>query len=219
MTELPVLTPDDLAAIQQVCANTFQAMADGISPPGYFPGLFDAVVSGVAIAFTLPDRPVLICSKISVRPDVPFQMALVELLQALGEQVAKFGATASEVMNAKIDVTVLWDPSIHGNANRHDIRLVDSVYRSIMVSSPQGWIVQFDPARGANEILQDSVDYLPLDDLDMADVISFETVSTMSSVLLSSVSKSYRGAEVRSPVIAGAFYPADANKMNEELML
>jgi hypothetical protein len=179
--------------------------------------LFDAVVSGVALSFKLPERPVLICSKISVRPDVPFQIALVELLRVLGEQVVKFGATVSEVMNAIIDVTVLWDPSIHGNAKRYDVRLVDPAYRSVMVSSPQGWVVQFDSARNVEEILHDSVDYLSLDDLDLADVISFETVSTSSSVLLSSVSKPNRGSEVRSPAIAGAFYPADAKKMNEEL--
>ena len=192
-------------------------MADGISPPGYFPGLFDAVVSGVALSFQLPDRPVLICSKISVRPDVPFQIALVELLQALGEQVVKFGATVGEVMNAKIDVTVFWDPAIHGNVNRHDVRLVDPAYRSVMVSSPQGWVVQFNPALSVEAILQDSVEYLSPDDLDMADVISFETVSTSPGTLLSSVSKPNRGAEIRSPAIAGAFYPADAEKMNDEL--
>jgi len=216
-TAPPMLSAEELTQIQHVCAGVFQAMADGISPPGYFPGLFDAVVSGVALSFKLPDRPVLICSKISVRPDVPFQMALVELLRTLGEQVAKFGATTSEVMNAKIDVAVLWDPAIHGNAERYDVRLVDPTYRSVMVSSPQGWIVQFDPSREVEEILNDSVDYLELDDLDMADVISFETVSTMPGMLLSSVSKPNRGAETRSPAIAGAFYPADAKQMNEEL--
>jgi AmmeMemoRadiSam system protein A len=217
ITAPPVLTADELTDIQRVCAEVFQAMADGISPPGYFPGLFDAVISGIALSFKLPDRPVLICSKISVRPDVPFQSALIEVLQALGEQVAKFGATANEVLNAQIDVTVLWDPAIHGNAARHDVRLVDSAYRSVMVSSPQGWIVHFNPGQSVDKILPDSVDYLGLDDLDMADVISFETVSTSPEILLSSVSKPNRGAEVRSPAIAGAFYPADAKTMNAEL--
>ena len=216
-TASPILTAEELAQVQRVCAETFQAMADGISPPGYFPGLFDAVVSGVALSFKLPERPVLICSKISVRPDVPFQIALVELLQVLGEQVIKFGATVGEVMNAQIDVTVFWDPAIHGNVNRHDVQLVDPAYRSVMVSSPQGWTVLFDPAQDIGEHLKTSVGYLDVDDPDLADVISFETVSTSPSVLLSSVSKPNRGAEIRPSAIAGAFYPADAEKMNDEL--
>jgi len=213
----PMLTPDDLTTIQQVCARTFQAMADGISPPGYFPGLFDAVVSGVALSYHIPDRPVLICSKISVRPDVPFQSALIELLQVLGEQVLKFGATVIEVMNAQIDVTILWDPTIHGNVNQHDVRLVDSAYRSVMVSSPQGWIVQFEPAQSVAEMIKRGVDHLCPGDLDVTDVISFETVSTLPSVMVSSVSKPHRAAEVRPPAIAGAFYPADAITMDKEL--
>jgi AmmeMemoRadiSam system protein A len=216
-TAPPMMTPDDLAGVQRVCADTFQAMADGISPPGYFPGLIDGIVSGVSLSFKLPNRPVLICSAVSVRPDVPFQSTLIELLQALGEQVNKFGATIVEIMNAKIDVTVLWDPVIHGNANRHDVRLVDSTYRSVMVSSQQGWVVRFNSAKGVEALLKDAVDHLCLDDLDMADVISFETVSTSSDVMLSSVSKPNRGAEVRPSAIAGAFYPADVKKMNEEL--
>jgi hypothetical protein len=214
----PMLTPDDLTAIQRVCAQTFQAMADGVSPPGYYPGLFDATVSGVALTFHIPDRPVLICSKISVRPDVPFQSALIELLQVLGEEVMKFGATVSEVMQAKIDVTVLWDPVIHGNVNRHDVRLVDPNYRSVMVSNmKRGWVLQFNPAQSVGNMLTEATEHLCLEDLDMGEVISFETVSTSSSLFLSSVSKPNRGAEVRPPAIAGAFYPADAKKMNEEL--
>jgi len=217
LTGSPMLTPEDLTAIQHVCAKTFQAMADGVSPPGYFPGLFDATVSGVTLIYALPERPVLICSKISVRPDVPFQSTLIELLQVLGEQVNKFGATVSEVMHAKIDVTVLWDPVIHGNVRRHDTRLVDPHYRSVMVSSPQGWVVRFDPKQDIEEHINTSAGYLDVDDLDLADVISFETVSTKCPVMLSSVSKPNRGAEVRPPAIAGAFYPADGKKMNEEL--
>jgi len=216
-TAPPMFTADDLASIQHICAETFQAMVDGISPPGYFPGLVDAIVSGVALIYQIPNHPVLICSKISVRPDVPFQLALIELLQALGEQVAKFGVTMIEVMNARIDVILLWDPVIHGNANLHDVRLVDPSYRSIMVSSSQGWVIQFNPAQEVEAILEHAIDYLCLNDLDMADVISFETVSTLPEVLLSSVSKPNRGTDVRLPAIAGAFYPADEKKMNEEL--
>jgi len=217
ITSPPALTPDDLTAIQAVCAQTFQSMADGISPPGYFPGLYDAVVSGVALSYKMPERPMLICSKVSVRPDVPFQTSLIELLQVLGEQVAKFGATASEVMNAEIDVTLLWDPVIHGTLNRHDVRRVDTAYRSLMVSSPQGWMVFFEPAASVENILKEAVDYLGVEDGDLADVISFETASTAPSVQLSSVSKPNRGAEVRPSAIAGAFYPADAKQMSAEL--
>jgi AmmeMemoRadiSam system protein B/AmmeMemoRadiSam system protein A len=211
------LSPSDLLDIQRVCLETFQSMVDGISPASYFPGLFDGNVSGISLAFHLPDRPVLVVSKISVRPDIPFQSSLIELLRVLGQQVQKFGTTPSETLEAGIDVTIFWDPTIHGNARRHDLSLVDSSYRSLMISSPKGWIVQFNPSRDTEVLLQDSVEYLDLDDLDMGEIISFETASTSEQVFLSSVSKPNRGAEVRPAAVAGAFYPANAEQMNAEL--
>lgn len=218
LTDVPVITPDDLSEIQRVCADTFQAMADGISPPGYFPGMFDAVVSGVALSFTMPERSPLICSKISVRPDLPFQVTLVELLQTLGDHVVKLGATAHEVMNAKIDVAVFWDPVIHGTGSRYDTRLVDPTYRSIMLSSPQGWIIRYDPTQSTEMMIHDSIEHLALNDLDAADVISFASVSTLPDMFLSSISKPNRGEEhIRPSAIAGAFYPADVPKMHAEL--
>jgi hypothetical protein len=86
-----------------------------------------------------------------------------------------------------------------------------------MVSSPQGWVLQFNPAYSVGEMLKEAVSHLCLEDLDLGEVISFETVSTSPELFLSSVSKPNRGAEVRPSAIAGAFYPADEKKMNAEL--
>ncbi len=203
--------------IRQICLHTFRGMVEGIAPANYFPGLFDGNVSGVSLMFTLPERPPLVCSKISVRPDVHLQGAVVELLRVLGRQVERIGATLSEVREAKIDVAVFWDPTIHGNAARQDISSLDSAFRSLMLSSPQGWVVQFDPNRDIEEILADTVDFLKPDDLDTAEVISFETAATTSKLFLTSVSKPIRGPENRPAAVAGAFYPADAERMNAEL--
>jgi AmmeMemoRadiSam system protein B/AmmeMemoRadiSam system protein A len=203
--------------IRNVCMATFRGMVSGVSPASYFPGLFDGNVSGISLMFRLPERPPLVCSKISVRPDVQFQASLIELLRVLGRQVERFGATVHEIQNAIIDVMILWDPTIHGNLNRHDLSQVDSAYRSVMLSSPKGWIVQFDSNRNTEEILQDSADFLELDDPDLGEIISFETVSTASKVFLTSVSKPNYGVENRPAAVAGAFYPANANQLNAEL--
>jgi AmmeMemoRadiSam system protein B/AmmeMemoRadiSam system protein A len=203
--------------IRNVCMATFRGMVEGVSPASYFPGLFDGNVSGISLAFYSPERPPLICSKISVRPDVQFQSSLIELLRVLGRQVERLGTTVRDLQNALIELVVFWDPTIHGNANRHDLSQVDSAYRSIMLSSPQGWLIQFDPNRNAEEILEDSVNFLKMDDPDLGEIISFETVSTTSKVFLTSVSKSNRGDENRPAAVAGAFYPANADQMNREL--
>jgi AmmeMemoRadiSam system protein B len=203
--------------IRNVCVATFQGMVAGVSPASYFPGLFDGNVSGVSLIFRLPERSPLMCSKISVRPDVQFQSSLIELLRVLGRQVERFGATIPEIRNAIIDVMILWDPTIHGNANRHDLSSVDSAYRSLMLSSPKGWIVQFDPNRNVEEIVKESIDFLEFDDLDLSEIISFETVSTASKVFLTSISKPNLGTEHRPAAVAGAFYPSNADQLNTEL--
>ncbi|MDR3197055.1 MAG: AmmeMemoRadiSam system protein B [Planctomycetaceae bacterium] len=203
--------------IRNVCMATFQGMIEGVSPASYFPGLFDGNVSGISLAFHSPERPPLLCSKISVRPDVQFQSSLIELLRILGRQVERLGTTIRELQNALIEVVVFWDPAIHGNANRYDLSQVDSAYRSVMLSSPKGWIVQFDPNRNPEELLKDSAEFLDLDDPDLGEIISFETVSTTSKIFLTSVSKTNRGAENRPAAVAGAFYPSNVNQMNMEL--
>jgi AmmeMemoRadiSam system protein B len=214
---VPGPTLAEVEEIRGVCIATFHGMVEGVSPAAYFPGLFDGNVSGIALKFRLPERPQIVCSKISVRPDVQFQSSLIELLRVLGRHVERFGATAHEIVGAALDVTVFFDPAIHGNANRFDLSRVDLAYRSIMISSPNGWILQFDPNHNAEDIVKDSIEFLELNDLDLGEIISFETVSTTPQVFLTSVSKPNREAENRPAAVAGAFYPGDADQLNAEL--
>ncbi|MDR3234788.1 MAG: AmmeMemoRadiSam system protein B [Planctomycetaceae bacterium] len=217
-TESPLnITPSDISEIRRVCMEAFQGMADGVSPANYYPGLYDGNVSGITLSFQLPERPLLGVSKISVRPDVPFQETLIQLLQILGQEVEKLGATSNEVYDAVIDVSIFHDPAIHGNANRHDLSTADTAYRSVMVSSPQGWVLQYAPEKDAESVVKESVKYMELADLDLGEVISFETVTTTPQVFLSSVSKPERKDEVRPAGVAGAFYPSDVKEMNDEL--
>lgn len=203
--------------LRTACRDTFRRMLDGLGPSRYFAGLFDGDVSGVVLSLNIPGRPPLVCSKISVRPDVHLQSSLVELLQVLAEQVRRFGITSYELRDWTLDLTILWDPTIHGNARRFDISTVDAALRSVMLSSPQGWIVRYDPGRSAETLLQDCVDFLEPDDPDLGEVITFETSSTSSPCLITSVSKPNRARQTRPAAVAGVFYPADPRKLSDEL--
>ncbi len=207
----------EVQEVRQACVMTFRSMAEGVAPSRYFAGLFDGNVSGVSLTFRIPDRPPLICSKISVRPDVAFQASVIELLRVLGQQAERFTVTWPELQESQLDLTVFWDPKIHGNANRHDVNAVDTTARSIMLSSPQGWTVQFNPMQNAETLIQQAVEFLEVPDLDLGEVISFETMSTASDLLLSSITKPNRGPDVRPPAVAGAFYPGTATEINAEL--
>lgn len=214
---VPGPTLAELQEIRQACVTTFRSMAEGVAPSRYFAGLFDGTVSGVALAFRIPDRPPLVCSKISIRPDVEFQNSVVELLRVLGRQAERFGVTWPELQESQLDLAAFWDPNIHGNANRHDVSGVDTATRSLMLSSPQGWLVRYDPTQNAETLLKQAVDYLELPDPDLGEVISFETMSTTPDLFLTSISKPNRSPEVRPAAVAGAFYPGNVAELDAEL--
>lgn len=203
--------------LRDVCLKTFRGMVDGLAPGSYFVGLFDGNISGIVLSFRIPDRSPIFCSKISVRPDVPLQASLVDLLKVLGRQVERFGVTRPEVQEMELDLMVFWDPTIHGNAAWHDLSTVDTAYRSLMLSCPKGWVVQYNPHRSAEELLKQAVKHIEPDDLNTADVISFEVSATSNDFFVSSVSRFNRGSEIRPSAIAGAFFPNNADKMNAEL--
>lgn len=203
--------------LRNACLSTFRGMLEGLAPSRYFTGLFDGNVSGVLLSFSIPDRPPIVCSKISGRPDVSLQQSVIELLQALGRQIERFGITMPELRELQFDLAVLWDPAIHGTARRHDLSTIETARRSLMLSCSKAWIVQFDPQRDAETLLMQAIDYIELNDLDIGEVISFETSSTRSDFLVSSVTKANRGPEIRPSAIAGAFFPDNAKDMNTEL--
>ncbi|MDR2171268.1 MAG: AmmeMemoRadiSam system protein B [Planctomycetaceae bacterium] len=207
----------DVQEIRNVCVETFRAMTENLSPPAYFPGLYDGNVSGVIIEFKIPDRPPVVCSKISVRPDVRFQSSVMELLKVLGYQVVRLGVTFYDIRDFSLELAVFWDPVIHGNANRFDVDMVDTSNRCVLVTSRRGWFIRYDNSCTAEELVRSGVEILDADDLDLCDVISFEVLATMESLLVSSHQKSREWDKVRKSAVAGTFYPAVVGDLNVEL--
>ncbi|MDR2641344.1 MAG: AmmeMemoRadiSam system protein B [Planctomycetaceae bacterium] len=207
----------DIEEVRNVCVETFRAMTENLSPPAYFPGLYDGNVSGVIIEFKIPDRPAIVCSKISVRPDVRFQASVIELLKVLGYQVVRLGVTFYDIRDFVLDLAVFWEPEIHGNANRFDVSGIDTSSRCILITSNKGWFCRHDRSCTAEEIVQSGVDILEVEDLDLCDVISFEIVATMECLSVSSIQKSREWNKSRASAVAGMFYPSDVGELNNEL--
>lgn len=207
----------ELEELREACLTCFNSMVEGVSPPNYFPGLFDATVSGVVLSLNVPDRPTLTCSKISVRPDLYFQQSLIELLRVLGRQVEHFSITLYELQEMTLDLTVYRDPTIHGNAGRYDLSSVDSAYRAVMLSDPKGWVVQYDPTKPAETILAQGVEFLQPEDPDRCEVISFFAASTTPNQTVASMSKPNRFEPNRPSATAGTFIPSDPKKLDQEL--
>ncbi|MDR2344760.1 MAG: AmmeMemoRadiSam system protein B [Planctomycetaceae bacterium] len=207
----------DTEEVRNVCVETFRAMTENLSPPVYFPGLYDGNVSGVIIEFKIPDRPPIVCSKISVRPDIRFQASVLELMKVLGYQVVRLGVTFYDIRDFVLDLAIFWDPIIHGNANRFDVDNVDTSRRCILITSRKGWSIHYDSSCSADRLVRNGADILEAEDLDLCDVISFEISATMERLSVSSYQKAREWDKSRASAIAGTFYPANAEELNAEL--
>jgi AmmeMemoRadiSam system protein B/AmmeMemoRadiSam system protein A len=209
----------DTEEARNVCVETFRAMTENLAPPAYFPGLYDGNVSGVIIEFRISDRPPIVCSKISVRPDIRFQPSLIELLKTLGYQVVRLGVTFYDIRDFSIDLATFCDPLIHGNVNRYDVSMVDTSRRCILITSRNGWFIRYDNSCTADELVRSGMEILSTNDVDwdLCDVISFEISATMERFTVSSLQKAREWEKSRASVVAGTFYPSDVKELNKEL--
>lgn len=210
-------TKEDVQKLLELCCNNFYLCSDGMTPTYLRPDAYDGNVYGIAISIQLPERPLMVCSKIGTRSEMPLQSSLLELVQVLTQQVARIGATHQERIDAKFDLTIFWDPQVHGMVDSFDLSHIDSFRRSIMVASPNGWVIQFNPDVPITGVLEDAISYLQISDRSQAHVLSFETISTTQHLLASSISKPVLGESKRPPAVAGSFYPSDVTLMNAEL--
>ncbi|MDR0391589.1 MAG: AmmeMemoRadiSam system protein B, partial [Planctomycetaceae bacterium] len=215
ISNIPTLA--DVEEVRNICVETFRAMTENVSPPTYFSGVYDGNVSGVILEFKIPDRPAIVCSKISVRPDIQFQSSVLELLKVLGYQVVRLGVTFYDIRDFVLDLAVFWDPVIHGNANRFDVSDVNTSERCVLVTSNKGWMLRYDNSSKADELVRSGVEVLEAEDLDLCDVISFEVSATMSNLSVSSYQKTRQWDKVRASSVAGMFYPAEVSELNAEL--
>ncbi len=208
---------EDVLKLRDLCRNNFFLCSDGMTPTYVRPDAFDGEVYGIAVSVQFPDRPLMVCSKIGTKSEMPLQASLLDLIQVLVQQVARLGATHQERIDARFDLTVFWDPTYHGTPLDHDLSQVDSFRRSLMVAGPDGWVLQFNPDVPISGVLEDAIDYLKIADRAEASILSFETMSTTQHLLASSVSKPVLGESKRPPAVACSFYPSDITLMNAEL--
>ncbi len=207
----------DIKKLCEMCQSNFFLCLERMAPSYVRPDAFDGNVAGIAISVQFPDRPLMVCSKIGIKNDVPLQSSLTELVTVLTQQVLRFGATHQERLDAQFDLTVFWDPVIQGTAENHDLSHVDPMRRSLMVASKSGWVLQYNPEVPMPAILKESLEFLQVSDRREAQLVAFETVSTTRHLLASSLSKPILGPAERQPAVAGSFYPSDAALMNAEL--
>lgn len=206
----------DLVKLRNHANHNFINIYKGITPILYVPDAFDGIVSGVAISYVHPKRDLTVCSKIALRADLPLQSTIQELVEALVNQLKRFGTPIENAAEGQLELTVLWDPVMHGTNVNYNVDKVDPVRRTIGVSLKDRWVVQYGPEIPSETMATEALNYLGVSKDEKAEILSFETVSTIPHMMASFVPQPVNNT-VRKPAVSGAFYPSDPHEMEAML--
>ena len=215
-------TQGELTALAEFCRGNLIAVIQGATPSYYLPGGYDGSLNGVSLTVHIPDsKDKVEYSKVSLRPEIPLQSSLFELVQAAAAVFKPGRIDLSHLGSISVGLTVFLDTAMHGTVEQPELSGIDPAWRAVLVASGPKWSVSFDPKKMPEELLDEALRRLRLPDPSGSAVCSMAVVSTESQSAASNVPHPQAGALVRPAAVAGQFYPAaaaDAEKMLDEML-
>ncbi|MCI0456166.1 MAG: AmmeMemoRadiSam system protein B [Gemmataceae bacterium] len=216
------LSRQELTAYAEFCGRNLAAMLVGALPNYSLGGAPDGHVSGLVLtvgAEGSADR--LQVSNLSLRPPFALQATLFRLTQAAAQTLTAQGITEADLAGLSVGLTVLYDPAMHGSAREPDLRGVDVSRRALLVMERGRAGLVFDPARDADDLLEEAARAARVAEHATAGVFSLEANTSEVRLVLSTAPRPLAGPAVRPPAVAGQFYPhepAALARMVEELL-
>jgi AmmeMemoRadiSam system protein B/AmmeMemoRadiSam system protein A len=208
------LTASELSRLADHCRSNILALRRGAMANCYLLGCADGNVGAVSLALRLPDSPdVPRFSKLSLRPGLPLQATLYALAEAAARALANHGIALGALTGLQVDLTILWDPAMHGTVMEPDLDGIDPGRRAVLVLEGTKWAWIYDPQRSARELISTATREAGVRSLGAAPVMSLATVSTEASLLIVDVPRPQAGPRIRPPAVAGSFYPGEAEAL------
>jgi AmmeMemoRadiSam system protein B/AmmeMemoRadiSam system protein A len=215
-TPSALLTANQLSRLADHCRSNILALRQGAMANCYLLDCADGTVHGVSIALHLPDSPdVPRFSRLSLRPGLPLQATLYGLAEAAAKSLAAHGIDHGALDDLQVDLTILWDPAMHGTVMEPDLDGIDPAQRAVLVleGTRSAWV--YDPRRSARELVTAASREGRVRSLGIALVLSLATVSTEASAVVAELPRPQTGPKVRPPAVAGSFYPGEAEALRE----
>jgi AmmeMemoRadiSam system protein B/AmmeMemoRadiSam system protein A len=210
--------PAHLTAYADFCRGNLGALFSGAMPSYYFWGAPDGTANGIVLTLSQPGDPqALHFSQLSMRPGLPLQATLFGLVQAAAQSLAAQRLAPEVVRNLQVGVTVLHDPVLHGTVADPHLAGLDPHHRAALVLERNKSALLFDPGRKPWELLAEAARQAQVTHPRTAAVYSFDTLSTLPGVSVSTAPRPVRGPAVRPPAVAGSFYPADAAELRDAI--
>jgi len=208
-------TSEQLVALNDFCRRNLVAMVQGATPSYYLSGGFDGTVHGLLLNIEPAGLEGTIgVNRLSVQPAVPLQSTLFSLLQALAGGLRSRQVPADVLVDAKVNLSVLWDAAMHGTAQTPDLAGLDPQQRAIVVLSRSGWACVYDPSQSIEASLAEATQLAQLPKGTEAGVVSMAVATGAARVVATNVPSP---ETPRPAAVAGTFYPGDIREMDTML--
>ena len=208
-------TAEQTRQLAEHCRANLLLLHRGGTPNSYLPGGADGNVRGVLLTISVAENeePVRV-GNLTLRNNLPLQSSLFSMCQTAANGLRNI---ALDENTLTVDVAIASDTAMHGTLEAADLTDFAPARRSLLVAENgrNGWC--FQPSSTAAELLSEAADRANSSMPQVAQVFSFATHSSAASAEFSNVAKPFVGPEDRAPAVAGAFYPADQQELDEML--
>ncbi len=215
-------TQAEVAALASFCRQNLIALVYGATPSSYSPGGFDGNVCGATVTVQVPGQEDQVeCSRVSLRPDMPLQSGLFDLVKATAQALQARRIAPQTLQTATLGLSVFWDSAMQGTVSEPELAGIDPEHRGVMTVDRGRWALAYDPDCAAEELLTQAIEKARFTEPSTAAVCSLEVVSTEPRLLIGNVPRPQSGASVRRPAVAGRFYPGapdEIDRMLDELL-
>ncbi|MBI2218432.1 MAG: AmmeMemoRadiSam system radical SAM enzyme [Candidatus Rokubacteria bacterium] len=203
-----------LATLADHCRQNLVDLARGFLGRCYLPGGAEGTVHAVSIAVRVPgDTDTLRFSKLSLRPGLPLQATLYELVERAARTIASRASLPEPPVGFELDATVLWDPAMHGAVADPDLDGLDPATRAVLVieGRKSAWVR--DPGATPHALIATAAREAQVRNPGAALVLGLAAVSTELSVVVTDVPRPEQGERTRPAAVAGGFYPGTARDL------
>jgi AmmeMemoRadiSam system radical SAM enzyme/AmmeMemoRadiSam system protein B/AmmeMemoRadiSam system protein A len=207
----------EVAMLADVCRQNLVALLMGATPTYYVPAAYDGAVAGVTMSVYVGNADRIDCGQIGMRPEMPLQSSLFELTKSAAGALAQSRFHHSALNTARVGLTVLWDPAMHGAGDQPQWEGVDPRHRAVLVLDRGHWAMAYNPQSTPDGLLAEAAKLGRMTDLSRAAVCSMAAVSSDTQAAMTNVPRPQAGAEVRQPAVAGRFYPGTVAEVDQML--
>lgn len=212
----------DVARLAEFARQNLLALLQGATPSFYTNAAFDGAVQGLVVTLKFPTKDgrwakLMEASRVFPQGSLPLQATLMDLLQTILAGIRGQRMEPGQLQPVQIGLTVLLEPRLLGNGTESALDMVDPRQQALCVTCGDRWVLRYRPAEEPSASLESLLSRLHTPSPVQAQVFALRVLTTEDELEVSNVPRPVTGPAIRPPAVAGQFYPADANQIDDFL--